>query len=521
MGCCPKPSSLFARSRVRGPVRALLGPSTGQFPYAPRPPRDMIVGPVRGDIVAPVQPPQRSANEIFAEWEALSHAGPQGKDQVQWGAELRSLWIRFVRQNEVEGRAGWHFATCEGGRSFFRGPCVIRQAADDSAPVLRSIPRVTLVQVEPSEAERVFQLLRQDTRGPWTRVRSLAPGPEVIGYTRIGAFYPPPIENAYAMPGLPYSEPLVDIRMQPRGDIVRPSTGQLFRTLPAGGVASPSVRTPPVAIQPRPLPPGQVTRNAIIESDGAALFTDLDRLRGHGYRPDLAMAIPGGTIVEKISFHLYHVQEPGRPWQGWSYYQVRVPSLGLAGFVRWDDLRENQFEPFLFESETGQLFRTLPAGGVVAPSVRTPPVAIQPRPLPPDLVTSPLQPLFSAIVAAPPGERGLIIRSWTSMAAPFVGLAINGEVVSVYQIGIRDTHDGCDRCQWWWIAGGQPIGGVPPPGAIPPPPPNTPGPPGPGTGRHPGGGGFGGGPGTPVYPPAVGFVRAIGPQGEWNLRRVG
>ena len=277
--------------------------------------------------------------------------------------------------------------------------------------------------------------------------------------------------------------------------LVSAGTGQL-RAAPRGNIFAPS---PAVPQQYR-----EITRGAVITLSGAALFTDFDRLQQHGYRPDLAMSIPGGTIVEKIGSRLYHVQEPGRPWQGWSYEQVRVPSFGLVGFVRWNDLQENQFSPddtpmTPVPVGTGQVVRTAPFRMPIPPFVdvlapATPPFAVQPAP--PPIVTR--QPLFRAVVAVPTGEPGVNIRAAATSNAPLVGVAHNGQVLDVYTIGIPQADGACPRCQWWHVAGFLPADDTSPP--LPPP---LPGPP----------------PSTGQFSPGYGFVRAIGPQGEWNLRR--
>ena len=155
---------------------------------------------------------------------------------------------------------------------------------------------------------------------------------------------------------------------------------------------------------------------------------------------------------------------------------------------------------------TGQFRTPLPSGvDIVASSVNAPPVVVEPDPLLPEYVAR--RPLFRAVVAASElldvrlGSfryqwRGINVRSWPALDAPIVGVAQNGNHVDVYQTGIPQSGGRCPRCQWWYIFGGYDYSGIPstPPGELE----------------------------RPIQVPiAIGFVRAIGPQGEWNLRRVG
>ena len=181
------------------------------------------------------------------------------------------------------------------------------------------------------------------------------------------------------------------------------------------------------------------------------------------------------------------------PWFG-------GPAAGCAAHAAVPPLFGREVAPWLVSAGTGQIVRAAPRGNIFAPVPvpAAPPVFI-PRPLPPEQVMR--QPLFHAIVAVPTGEPGLNIRSWAGLDAPIVSRVTNGEMVAVYQIGIPQSDGRCPQCQWWHVEQMTFL---------------SPTPPLPATGQ------FDDGMEVPGRPPAlllIGFVRAIGPQGEWNLRR--
>ena len=348
--------------------------------------------------------------------------------------------------------------------------------------------------------------------------------------------------------------------------LLGPQTGQL-RMAPPSGIVAPSVNAPPVEIQPA-APPIATRSQALIASIENALATgESDAAVRSRYLQTAAVVLSSGSSLPPLA-ELHHRYKAHRyyhygllfPWreltgfdpvisragcntsirsgcllrdglqitrfdsgtiitQGSTVDVLRIdPDLNVA-FVRGivPELQPDGSTPSAFGyvplselaffggASTGQLFRTLPAGGVVAPSARPPPVAIQPRPLPPGQVTR--QPLFRAVVAVATGQDGVNIRSWASPEAPLVGFAPNGFILEVYQIGIPQGDGQCPQCQWWHVAGGWPSA---PPSTPNSPDPNPGGPP-PIVGQA--------APPVRSFTPPVGFVRAIGPQGEWNLRR--
>ena len=296
--------------------------------------------------------------------------------------------------------------------------------------------------------------------------------------------------------------------------LVSAGTGQLaalgIRSMPPAvftpvGMTWPATPTP----VPRPAPPAsfdpvlwpESRYNAVVAVPGR-LGLSL-RAAPRASAAQLALLRNGTPVVVILRYGLNPIPEPPIGIQE-QWVRVYVPHLNTHGYVLHNAANSYANIRFTEESSTGQLtslfvnpraVQVMPAprADVFAPAA--PPVRVQPAP--PPIVTR--QPLFRAVVAVPTGQPGLYIRSWPGLDAPIVGAAANGHIVEVYQIGIPQSDGTCPLCQWWHIKGsilGMPVGPIPVPqtGAIPM---------------------------GPTVPGPVGFVRAIGPQGEWNLRRVG